>query len=62
MNLRRAWIAFTPPIETLKNLKQSFIDQKEGYDEASPSLVLSKIRLLESNEDYKGAYELTSSG
>ncbi len=48
--------------KSLEHLKNNFISQKESFDDSSsPSLVLSKIRLLESSDDYEGAFKVVNS-
>ena len=46
--------------KSLESLKQEFIKQKDQNQNNSPSLVLSKVRLLEGIENYEAAYELIS--
>ena len=46
--------------ETLKKLKSRFIDETNSQQEAPPSVVLSKIRLLESEDNYEEAHKLIS--
>ena len=45
---------------SLEDLKSNFIVQENVKQNSSPSLILSKIRLLESIENYQGAFELLS--
>ena len=45
---------------TLKKLKNDFLRESQSSFLTSPSLILSKIRLLESVNDFQAAYNLTS--
>ncbi len=59
VELSEKYPGFVPALE---KLKKSFIDNVSiANQNLSPSIVLSKIRLLESSEDYDSAYNLISS-
>ena len=55
--MRAVYPDYSKSLETLKN---NFILQENAKEVTSPSLILSKIRLLEDKEDYQGAFELLS--
>jgi lipopolysaccharide assembly protein B len=46
--------------QSLLELKNEFMRQKQGGANVSPSLILSKIRLMENSDNYEGAYKLIS--